>query len=104
MISCMSRALTAERCRIAQVAFVEFDVLLRQIARVKDAIVAAVVQENVKIEFGLGHNRAERSQADASRLSAPDCKNDLRLSGPAVPDIHFALGDLRGRIAHRAEN
>src|SRR2546423_3100662 len=43
--------LTAERFRIAQVAFVEFHILFRQIARVEHATVATRIEKNVQIEF-----------------------------------------------------
>src|SRR5258708_4444109 len=83
--------LTAERLWIAQVAFIELDIFLSQIARVEHAIVPAGIQEDMKIEFRLADDGAQGLQRDASRLAAAHGKRDLSFSRPAVTDIHLRL-------------
>src|SRR5437763_9134719 len=60
-------SLAAERFWIAHVALVEFDILLREIAGVEDAVMRTSMQKNVEIEFGGPDDFRQDSQCSLGR-------------------------------------
>src|SRR3979411_2223897 len=96
--------LPTQRFWVAHIAFVERDIILRQVARIHHEVTAPQVKIDTYVELFAGSNLRELSQRNVRRLSALKAKNISATGRFGITDIDNRLVDLCSGIANRAKN
>src|SRR6266568_179582 len=90
---------TSQRTRIVDIAFVELDVLLRQVGGINKRAGLAQVQVDVQIEFSGCDGGAEFFEAGFGWLTVFEAPKDIAACRSAVADVNLLFDNPRGAVA-----
>src|SRR6266566_4010257 len=95
---------TSQRIRIVDIAFVELDVLLRQVGGINKRAGLAQVQVDVQIEFSGRDGGAESFEAGFCRLSVLEAPKYVAACRSAVTNVNVLFDNPRGAVAERGDD
>src|SRR5262245_927323 len=96
--------LTTERTWIADVAFVELDVLFGEVGRIEHGTAAASVQVDVKVELTFGHDAAKVLERSGGGLASFQAPEDFSSTRETIADVDFFLSNPGCTVAQSIDD